>query len=100
MSKEILEEASEYVPPRNETERRIAEIWEQTLNVGRVGIREAFPDLGGDSLHAIRVMNAIRIAWSIDLTIEQVMEHQTVESLAQAVDGLAADPGGAGGQVA
>jgi hypothetical protein len=34
-------------------------------------------------------MNDIRSVWSIDLSIEQFLEHQTVESLAQIVDQLA-----------
>lgn len=84
-----LEDTSEYVPPRTETERKIADIWSKVLTVDRVGLREAFPDLGGDSLHAIRVMNEIRSAWSIQLTIDQLLAHETVEAMAQLVDRLA-----------
>lgn len=89
MQEQALCGPKDYLTPRNETEQKIAQIWEKTLNLQSVGMRENFVDLGGDSLHAIRVMNNIRSLWSIELSIEQLLEHPTVESLARIVDEMA-----------
>jgi polyketide synthase PksJ len=90
MQRDAFEEQDGYVLPRNETEKKIARIWEKILKLERVGMRDNFLDLGGDSLHAIRVMNEIRIGWSIELSIEQIHEYPTVESLAVIVDRMSA----------
>ena len=52
--------SNEYVAPRNETERIIAEIWKELLQVDRVGIHDNFFELGGHSLLAMRVISSIR----------------------------------------
>jgi acyl carrier protein len=78
----------EYVAPRNDTEHRIATIWKRVLNVEQVGVRDSFSDLGGDSLHAIRVINGIKDACAVVMTIEQFLAHCTIEAQAQAVDRL------------
>src|SRR5688572_10642401 len=44
-----------YVEPRNELERALAQIWQEVLQVERVGIEDDFFDLGGDSIRALRV---------------------------------------------
>ena len=38
--------ANEYVPPNNETETKIAAIWQQVLGIDKVGIYDSFFDLG------------------------------------------------------
>lgn len=46
-----------YKPPRNETEQKLVEIWQEVLSVERIGITDNFFDLGGDSFKAIRVVS-------------------------------------------
>ena len=47
--------ATEYVAPRNQTEEKLAAIWQEILAKDRIGIRDNFFDLGGHSLSAIRL---------------------------------------------
>jgi hypothetical protein len=57
----VAEEAgSEYVAPRNELEREIAEIWQELLGVQRVGVTDDFFALGGHSLLATQMITRIR----------------------------------------
>jgi len=40
----------DYVPPRNETEKIITEIWQDILKIEKISIGDSFFDLGGNSL--------------------------------------------------
>jgi amino acid adenylation domain-containing protein len=51
--------ATAFVAPRNETEARIALIWSDLLELGDVGVKDDFFELGGDSLHAMRMAMAV-----------------------------------------
>ncbi|MGN9822060.1 non-ribosomal peptide synthase/polyketide synthase, partial [Streptomyces sp. SD11] len=73
--------AGEYVAPRTEAERILAEVWAQVLGVERVGIEENFFDLGGDSIISIRVAAKSR-EFGVHVTVAQLFEHQTVAGLA------------------
>ncbi|MFD9427379.1 phosphopantetheine-binding protein [Streptomyces sp. NPDC060054] len=58
----------------------------QELGLTDVGADVAFFDLGGNSLAAIRLVNAARKA-GLPLKVREVFAHRTVERLARAVDG-------------
>ena len=46
---------AEYEAPRNAVEAELAQIWGEVLGLERVGIRENFFELGGDSIRSIQV---------------------------------------------
>ncbi|HEY6738626.1 MAG TPA: amino acid adenylation domain-containing protein [Actinopolymorphaceae bacterium] len=48
------------VPPRTDDERLVAEIWQDVLDIGEIGVDDDFFDLGGHSLLATRVVGALR----------------------------------------
>lgn len=50
------------VPPRNDTERRLAAVWAALLELDEVGVEDDFFDLGGDSLLAMRMSLAVEEA--------------------------------------
>ena len=69
---------SEYVSPRNEVEKMLAKIWEESLNIQRVGIHDNFFALGGDSLLATRVFSRVRMAFQIELPLRAVFRDPTI----------------------
>jgi amino acid adenylation domain-containing protein len=75
-----------YEPPRNETEERLVQVWAQTLNVERVGIRDNFFQLGGHSLLATQLVARIEDAFNIDLPLRKLFEAPDVAALAKVVD--------------
>ncbi|MBL1266032.1 non-ribosomal peptide synthetase [Candidatus Methylomicrobium oryzae] len=75
------------VEPRNDTERRLAQIWQEVLGLEAVGIEENFFELGGDSIISLQVVSRARQAgWH--LSPKDIFRHQTVAALAQAVEAL------------
>ncbi|MEU9191156.1 amino acid adenylation domain-containing protein, partial [Streptomyces sp. NPDC048484] len=73
--------AVDYVAPRTETERVLAEVWAQVLGVERVGVEDNFFELGGDSIISIRVVARARES-GVHVTVAQLFDHQTVAGLA------------------
>lgn len=70
-----------YVAPQTETERIIAEIWQQLLGIEKVGVDDNFFELGGDSVLTIQIIAKTNKA-GLRLTPQQVFEHQTIAALA------------------
>ena len=74
-----------YTPPRNETESRLGVIWEDVLEVEQVGIHDDFFELGGHSLLAVRLVSAIRKAFSMEMPIGDIFDYPTVALLSTRV---------------
>ncbi|MEV6230157.1 amino acid adenylation domain-containing protein [Saccharopolyspora shandongensis] len=72
----------EYVAPRTPLEAQVAGIWRQALGRDRVGVRDGFFDLGGDSIRAVALVGALRAA-GIDVEVRDVFEARTVERLCE-----------------
>ncbi|MGW0518409.1 non-ribosomal peptide synthase/polyketide synthase [Crossiella sp. NPDC003009] len=79
----------EYVAPVTETERVLAEVWAEVLGVERVGLRDNFFSLGGDSILSIQVVSRARRA-GLRLSSKDVFLHQSIAELVSAVPNLAA----------
>ncbi|MFI8192534.1 non-ribosomal peptide synthase/polyketide synthase [Streptomyces sp. NPDC085946] len=82
-----------YVAPRPGTEERLAAIWAEVLGVARVGARDNFFALGGDSILSIQIVSRARQA-GLALTTKDVFRHQTVAELALCATGSAPRPAG------
>ncbi|HEV2734290.1 MAG TPA: amino acid adenylation domain-containing protein, partial [Longimicrobiaceae bacterium] len=78
----------EFVEPRTDAERALARVWGEVLGVGRVGARDNFFALGGDSIRSIRVVARAREE-GLEIALPLLFRHQTVEALAAAVAGEA-----------
>ncbi|MFO7586810.1 MAG: amino acid adenylation domain-containing protein [Gemmatimonadota bacterium] len=81
MSRDAL--GSEYEAPRSPEEETLAAIWSDVLGVDRVGIRDDFFELGGDSILSIRVIARASQA-GLKLSPRQMFLTPTVAGLAAA----------------
>ncbi|HEY3568755.1 MAG TPA: SDR family NAD(P)-dependent oxidoreductase, partial [Thermoanaerobaculia bacterium] len=73
--------ATEYMAPATETETVLAGIWQTVLGIERVGTRDNFFDLGGDSIIGLQIV-ARASAAGLQLTADQLFGHQTIAELA------------------
>ncbi|HYR07399.1 MAG TPA: amino acid adenylation domain-containing protein [Longimicrobium sp.] len=74
-----------YVAPRTPVEETIAGIWSEILGIGRVGVRDDFFLLGGNSLVALRLLARVRQATGETVPVAALLQGPTVEQMARAV---------------
>ncbi|MFN8596435.1 MAG: amino acid adenylation domain-containing protein [Anaerolineae bacterium] len=81
-----LERERDYVPPRTETEVKLAAIAAELLGLERVGATDNFFDLGGHSLLATQFISRVRTTCQIDLPLRTLFEQPTVAELANEIE--------------
>ncbi|WP_262892894.1 non-ribosomal peptide synthetase [Puia dinghuensis] len=76
--------AETYFAPRNTTEEALATIWQDLLGIERIGIRDNFFALGGDSIITIQVTSRAR-RLGYDLRPKDIFQYPDIEGLAAAL---------------
>ncbi|WNG46592.1 acyltransferase domain-containing protein [Archangium minus] len=77
--------ANAYVAPREETEQKLADIWQELLGIEQVGITDNFFELGGHSLLGVQVLARVREAFRVELPLRALFDSPTVEVMALAI---------------
>lgn len=72
-----------YVAPRTELEKQLCKIWEETLEVEQVGIFDNYYRIGGNSIHAVKLVTAINQQLGLGIQIRDIFEQKSVEGLAR-----------------
>jgi NADP-dependent 3-hydroxy acid dehydrogenase YdfG/acyl carrier protein len=76
---------SNYVPPRNNIDTAIAEIWQKLLGIDQVGIHDNFFELGGHSLLATQVASRLRESLKVELPLRALFEATTIAELSDRI---------------
>lgn len=71
----ILKDSAEYMPPTTPMQRKIVSAFEEMLGRSRIGIKDDFFDMGGDSLAAMEV------ALVLGIQTQDLYTHPTAELL-------------------
>ncbi len=85
------EMSESFVAPRTATEKRLASIWAEVLEVEKVGVNDNFFELGGHSLLATQVISRIREVFEIELPLRALFQSPTVAGLAADVEFVTGD---------
>lgn len=78
--KTTLETGAEYVPPVTQLEKEVANIWKEILNQDKVGVKDNFFDLGGNSARVIQVNSRLKELLARDIPIITMFEYPSIES--------------------
>ncbi|WP_450104147.1 amino acid adenylation domain-containing protein [Rhodococcus triatomae] len=84
---EFASRAAEYREPATDTERIVAGVFAEVLDIERVGADDEFFSIGGNSLSATRVVARINEAAGSGVGVRDLFEASTVAALAERVDG-------------
>jgi len=82
----LLAERDDFVAPSGPVEGILAGIWEEVLNLKRVGIHDNFFELGGHSLLATRVVSRVREAFGVDIPLRGLFDQPTVAELRASIE--------------
>ena len=72
-----------FVPPQNEIERAIANVWQELLRLEKVGIHDNFFDLGGHSILMVQVHSKLRQVLNRELSMVEMFQYPTISALAK-----------------
>ncbi len=77
------------VPPRDEIEKQLLKMWQQNLGTpyDGIGIRQDYFDLGGNSLKAMQLFEAIDNQFHMKLPVSTLLEARTIEAQAKIIRG-------------
>ncbi len=79
---EILNLEKDFVPPRDEYERRLIQIWEELFEMAPIGIKNDFFQLGGHSLLAASLVTKVEEVFGKRIDLARLTEAPTIEKLA------------------
>lgn len=74
---------ADYTAPATELQRQLCELWQETLQIKRIGIHDDFFLLGGSSLLVTQVIARLSGMEQIELPVRDFFANPTVASLAQ-----------------
>jgi amino acid adenylation domain-containing protein/non-ribosomal peptide synthase protein (TIGR01720 family) len=74
----------DYVPPTNDTEKTLVEVWREVLGIQQPGVNDNFFDIGGDSIKAIQVTARLK-RYGMELKVSDLFLNPTIKESAKCV---------------
>ena len=75
-----------YVAPTTALEKKLCTIWQDVLNLEKVGVSDDFYRIGGHSILAMQIVRWITEQLQARISITDILENRTVASLAMRID--------------
>ena len=79
-------ERPNYIAPGTSTEKIVVKIWEEVLEISKIGLMDNFFDLGGHSLKAVKMFNLISNQLETKLTLPTLFNNPTIGGLSNEID--------------
>lgn len=71
----------EYVAPSDEIELKLAFIWSEVLKKDKIGVKDSFFEIGGNSLKAIQITSRIRKEFDCKIDVAALYHNPTIEEV-------------------
>lgn len=75
-------------PPQTPTEKQLASLWAEMLQLPVTHLHTDFFSAGGHSLLALRLFSRIHREWHLSLPLSELISHPTLHALARRIDEL------------
>jgi amino acid adenylation domain-containing protein len=69
---------AEYVEPRNEIERKLVSIWKELIGRDRIGIKDDFFEIGGNSIKMIKLKRKYKDEFKKEYPLKLFFENRTI----------------------
>ncbi|MDQ1355592.1 MAG: Amino acid adenylation protein [Acidobacteriota bacterium] len=76
-----------YTAPESDIEKKVVGLWKEVLNLGRVGVNDNFFDLGGHSLHIVRLTGRLKELFEKEIPVTTMFRYPTIRSLVRHLNG-------------
>ena len=85
--------ADNFVSPESEIERELSNIWKELLKVDRVGMRDSFYAVGGESLTLAFMIAKVEERFKVNLPLDAFLRSPTVETISRIVQQRCSEAG-------
>ena len=85
--KDAYDAGESFIPARSVIEKSLARLWSETLKIEKIGIRQSFFELGGQSLMAVALFAKIEKEFGRRLPLATLLRAPTIEQLAAELEG-------------
>ncbi|MES1160911.1 MAG: MupA/Atu3671 family FMN-dependent luciferase-like monooxygenase, partial [Bacteroidota bacterium] len=80
-----METGVEYIAPRNDTEERLALIWQEILGKEKIGVKDNFFELGGNSIKITRLASLLNRRFEVKLGFQELFTNTVLEDQARSI---------------
>lgn len=74
---------AEFIAPKDETQVKLAELWQEVLGLEKVGINDSFFDLGGHSLNVLTLVMKVNEVFGVEYPINEVFNAPTIKQMSE-----------------
>jgi acyl-CoA synthetase (AMP-forming)/AMP-acid ligase II/thioesterase domain-containing protein/acyl carrier protein len=86
----IATQKAALIDGEDDIEHRLARLWESVLNIRPIGLDDSFFDLGGHSIIAVHLFEAVKTEFGVSLPLATLIQAPTIRKLAQSIRNQAA----------
>jgi len=82
-----IENISEFIPPGNDTEEKLAAMWSEILGIEKekISVEANFFEIGGNSLFLIMLFSRVRKEFGIEIPITQMYDNPTIKKISTTI---------------
>jgi amino acid adenylation domain-containing protein/non-ribosomal peptide synthase protein (TIGR01720 family) len=84
----IMQVQTGYLPPRDDTEKKLVQIWREELKVEQIGVNDNFFELGGNSLKVVSLIFKIQKSFKVQVPLQQFFQLPTINQLSRYIMAL------------
>ena len=77
--------ATNFVAAEADVDRQVSEIWARVLKDPRIGVRDSFFELGGDSLQLVTMLMEVKQQFGVEVSVDSFLNSPTVETISSMI---------------